>query len=183
MASSEQTSNAKKRSNLVNVGRIGAPHGVNGWVKVQSNTEPQDNLFAYAPLWLKTRHGVRTVKLLDFQPHGKAWIAHFDQVNDRDQAAELTNVTIAIERQQMAQLDEGDYYWEQLIGLRVMADTGDLGEVVNLLETGANDVLVVKGDDNSVDRRERLIPFVTDQFITSIDLAAGQMQVDWDPEF
>ena len=84
----------------------------------------------------------------------------------------------------MPQLEQGDYYWRDLIGLRVRTTEGvDLGKVTSLMETGANDVLVVRGDNHSLDRQERLIPWVPDEFVTEVNSADGFMVVDWDPEF
>jgi 16S rRNA processing protein RimM len=99
--------------------------------------------------------------------------------DDRDAAAALMDTTVAIKREQLPQAQAGEYYWTDLQGLRVINLEGvELGTVSHLLETGANDVLVVKKG-----REERLIPFVQGQFVTRIDLEAGEMSVDWDPEF
>ena len=87
----------------------------------------------------------------------------------------------------MPALDEGEYYWDQLQGLAVYTQfNGErqrLGVVSKLFETGANDVLVVLGDAQSIDQRERLVPYVPGQFVLSVDLQAGEILVDWDPEF
>jgi 16S rRNA processing protein RimM len=71
-----------------------------------------------------------------------------------------------------------EFYWADLIGLRVITVGGvDLGRIAQLFETGANDVIVVQGD------RERLIPYIWQQVVRDVDLAAGEMRVDWDPDF
>lgn len=174
-------------SNLVDVGRISAVFGVKGWVKVQSFTEPAENLFDYAPWWLKTAHGVKTVEIDEAKPHGKGFVAHLKGVDDRDLAASYAGLTIAVERNLLPELEAGEFYWHQLQGLSVISrfESGEyrLGRVARLLETGANDVLVVAADADSVDERERLIPYVPEQYVVDIDLAAGTMIVDWDPEF
>jgi 16S rRNA processing protein RimM len=175
------------KSNLVNVGRITAVFGIKGWVKVHSYTEPQENLFEYHPWFLKTAHGVKQVEIDDARPHGDAFVAHIVGVDDRNLAMEYTAVDIAIERDQLADLDEGEYYWDQLQGLSVYTQfNGErqrLGVVSKLFETGANDVLVVQGDSQSIDQRERLVPYVPGQFVLSVDLESGEILVDWDPEF
>lgn len=177
----------KKSSNLITVGRISAVFGVKGWVKVHSDTQPRENIFQYSPWWLKTKHGVKTFECDDFRPHGNGLIAHLKGIDDREQAELLARVEIAIDKTQLPSLDGDEYYWSQLVGLRVTSTFAeqavDLGTVVKLIETGANDVLVVQGDEQSLDRRERLLPYVPEQFIVGIDLTAGVITVDWDPEF
>ncbi len=175
------------RSKLVDVGRITTVFGVKGWVKVHSDTQPLENIFSYNPLWLKTKHGVKAMEVDEFRLHGKGLVAHIKGLDDRDEAQALSRVTIAIERDQMPELDAGDYYWHQLEGLTVVTEfdgrSDVLGQVTKLMETGANDVLVVKGDANSIDQSERLIPYVPEQFVKGIDLEAGLIVVDWDPDF
>lgn len=176
-----------KTSSLVNVGRITAVFGIKGWVKVHSYTEPQDNLFSYHPWWLKTKHGVIKVEIDEARPHGDAYVAHIKGVDDRDLAATYTAIDIAVERDLLPELDEGEFYWDQLEGLvvntRFEGNTQRLGVITKIMETGANDVLVVQGDAQSIDQRERLIPYVPEQFVLSVDLSAGEMLVDWDPAF
>ncbi len=176
-----------EKSSLVNVGRLTAVYGIKGWLKVHSYTEPAENLFDYQPWLLKTAHGIKQVEIDEVRPHGDAFVVHLVGVDDRDQAAAFTAVDIAVNRDQLPELDEGEYYWSQLEGLRVITEyqgiEKDLGKVVKLFETGANDVLVVQGDEGSVDQRERLIPYVPDQFVLSIDLDKREIKVDWDPEF
>ncbi len=174
-------------SNLVNVGRITAVFGIKGWVKVHSYTDPQENLFDYHPWLLKTAHGVKQVEIDEAKPHGDAFVAHIVGVDDRDIAATFTSVDIAIEKDLLPDLEEGEYYWRQLEGLAVYTDySGErqrLGVVSKLFETGANDVLVVVGDATSIDQKERLVPYVPGQFVTLVDLSAGEILVNWDPDF
>ena len=174
-------------STLIDVGRITAVFGVKGWVKVHSATEPADNIFSYNPWRLKTRHGVRTVEIDASKAHGTGFVVHIKGVDDRTQAEAYVRASIAVDKSQLAPLEDGDYYWHQLQGLRVVTEVEGhsvcLGCVNHLLETGANDVLVVQGGADSHDDRERLIPFVPGQFVQSVDLQAGIIRVDWDPEF
>ncbi|HEB76976.1 MAG TPA: 16S rRNA processing protein RimM, partial [Methylothermaceae bacterium] len=101
-------------------------------------------------------------------------------IDTRDQAEALKGAQISIAREQLPDLPPGEYYWTDLIGLRVIDTEGrDLGQVANLLETGANDVLIVRG----AGRREILIPWIRDRVIRKVDLAAGRIEVDWDPDY
>lgn len=175
------------RSNLIDVGRITSVFGIKGWVKIHSDTEPPENIASYSPWWLKTKHGVKAVEVDEFQPHGKGFIAHLKGVDDRTQAEAYAKVTISVERDQLPALADDEYYWHQLEGLAVYSifEGGEilLGQVSHLLETGANDVLVIKPGADCVDDRERLVPYVPGQFVARIDLDAGKMWVDWDPAF
>ncbi|EGG93654.1 16S rRNA processing protein RimM [gamma proteobacterium IMCC1989] len=174
-------------SDLLNVGRITSVFGIKGWVKVHSQTEPPENIFNYQPWYLKTAHGVKPIELADWRAHGKGFVAQIVGIDDRNAAELLCPVDIAIEKDKLSALDDGEFYWHQLEGLRVISrfsnQSYDFGIVKKILPTGANDVLVVVGDEQSIDQSERLIPYVPDQFVSDIDLANGVMTVDWDPEF
>jgi 16S rRNA processing protein RimM len=178
---------ADKSLDLVVVGRITAVYGIKGWVKVHSYTEVAEDVFTYQPWYVKTAHGVKRVDIDEARPHGKSFAAHIKGVDDRTLAEQYAGSDVAVERALLPELDTGEYYWSQLENLVVMSvydgQSLRLGRVSKLLETGANDVLVVVPDEQSIDQRERLIPYVPEQFILAIDLAAGEMRVDWDPEF
>ena len=177
----------QKSTGLVDVGRIGSAYGVKGWVKVRSDTQPADNVFSYSPWYLKTRHGVKAVEVESYRAHGQGFVAQIKGVDDRDQAESLNRVLIAVDKAQLPELSEGEFYWHQLQGLKVFTDFGPeevyLGVVSGLIETGANDVLVVKGNADSLDEQERLIPYVPGQYVMQVDVVDGRMTVDWDPEF
>lgn len=156
------------------LGRVVGLYGVRGWVKVFSETSPIEGIFRYSP-WLVD--GVeRTV--VEQRRHGKGLIARLQGCEDRDAARELLGKTVAIPRDQLPPPSSDEFYWVDLQGLAVeTADGQTLGTVSHLIETGANDVLVIQGD------RERLVPFVWDQFVLEVDFASRRIRVDWDPDF
>jgi 16S rRNA processing protein RimM len=161
------------------VGHISGVFGIKGWVKVYSFTDPRENILTYSP-WLLCKGSERkTVRVLNGQSQNGTIVAHLDGIDDRDSAAELGGWEILIDEKLLPEPEEDEYYWRDLIGLAVVnLENIHLGTVDYLLETGANDVLVVKDDD-----KERLIPFVQGQFVKSIDLHTRLITVDWDAEF
>ncbi len=143
-----------------------------------SYTEPRANILSYRQ-WLLTKGDqIQSIKLVDGQIQGKGVIAQIDGITDRDQAFSLLGRDVYVSHEQLPAPEEGEYYWSDLIGLDVQNMEGfQLGKVATLFETGANDVLLVKGE------RERAIPFLQGQTVKSIDLTAGKMIVDWDADF
>lgn len=160
-------------------GKVSGVFGVKGWVKVFSFTEPRENILRYSP-WLLKKHGqTREIRVLEGQRHGNTVVAGLEGITDRDAAMALMGAEILISRRQLPAAAAGEYYWNDLIGLQVITTAGvSLGKVDHLLETGANDVLVVMDGET-----ERLIPFLQQQTVLNIDLDAGLMTVDWDPDF
>jgi 16S rRNA processing protein RimM len=165
-------------ANPVVVGRIAALYGVRGWVKVFSHTDPRDNILRYQP-WLVNINGAwQTLQHVEGRIHQQGIVARLDGYEDRDAATALLGCDIAVRPGQLAALAPGEYYWSELIGLKVITTEGvELGVVEKLLETGSNDVLVVQGE------RERLLPYLPGSVVMEVDKTAGVMRVDWDPEF
>jgi 16S rRNA processing protein RimM len=160
------------------LGEVSGVYGVRGWLRVRSHTDPVEQILRYGP-WQLERSGHRSTHRLEGgRLHGRGVLAKFAGIDDRDQARELVGARISVARAELPELEPGDYYWNDLIGLRVVTRRGDdLGRVTGLMATGANDVLVVEGDS------ERLIPFIDEDVVLAVDLDAGRIQVDWDPEF
>ncbi|WP_110968197.1 ribosome maturation factor RimM [Pseudomonas huaxiensis] len=173
----------KNADDLIVVGKIFSVHGVRGEVKVYSFTDPIENLLEF-PNWTLRREGVvKQVELVSGRSTQKDLVAKLKGLDDRDEARLLSGYEICISRSLLPNLTDGDYYWYQLVGLSVINQDGHLfGKVDHLLETGANDVMVVKPCAGSLDDRERLLPY-TEQCVLAIDLAAGEMRVEWDADF
>ena len=164
------------RKQYVALGYISAVHGVKGWVKVFSFTRPMEAILGYEP-WLLGEEK-RPVEIVDGRKQGKGLVALLPGCDDRDQAARLVGQQVFVARDQLPPTEKGEYYWSDLEGLEVRTTDGVvLGRVAKLMETGANDVLVIRGDG------EHLVPFVQGQYVKRVDLEAGVIEVDWDPDF
>tara|TARA_B100000929_G_scaffold236303_1_gene192977 strand:- start:455 stop:829 length:375 start_codon:yes stop_codon:yes gene_type:complete len=115
---------------------------------------------------------------------GKGLVVQLKGVGDRTAAEALAQADILMPKEALPELSDDEYYWHELEGLTVFTRSGErLGQVSYLFETGANDVMVVRGDNDAIDKRERLLPFLPDDVIVEISLEDGRMVVDWDPEF
>lgn len=163
---------------IISLGKISGIFGVNGRVKVFSYTDPRENILQYSP-WILQRNGQqKEINVIGGNRQGKTLVAQLQGIESREAAQLLNGWEIVINASQLPEPGADEYYWVDLVGLQVETKDGEqLGVVDYLLETGANDVLVVKSD------RERLIPFIQGQTVLNIDLAAGRMVVEWDPEF
>ena len=159
------------------LGRIVGPFGTRGWVKVRSSTEPPESILRYAP-WHIGRDGCWfRVGVAEGRLQGRGVIARLDGCHGRDEANGYRGCEIAVERSRLPEAEHGEYYWTDLVGLRAVTGDGvDLGEVERMMETGANDVMVVRGGI------ERLIPFLPGTVVRSVDIERGVVLVDWHPD-
>lgn len=148
-----------------------------GWVKVYSHTRPREAILNYTPWLMEFADGPRELALAQGRRHGDGVIARLTGYTDREQAATLVGIDVSVRMSQLPAPGANEYYWAQLENLRVIDRAGtELGRVSHLFETGANDVMVVRGE------RERLIPFAA-SVVQRVDLTAGVIQVDWeDPD-
>lgn len=159
------------------LGHIAGPHGTRGWVRIRSSTEPPENILRYAP-WQVGRDGQGApIGVAESRVQGHGVIVRLDGCNDRDEASGYRGCEISVERSRLPAAEEGDFYWTDLIGSHVATTDGvHLGEVARMMETGANDVMVVRGSF------ERLIPFVLGTVVKSVDVARRSVVVDWHPD-
>jgi 16S rRNA processing protein RimM len=166
-----------KSSEPVLLGRISGVFGVDGWVKLFSYTEPREAILGYRHCLLQRDGTWSEVRWRTGRRQGKTVVASLDGIDDRDAAESLIGADIGIWRENLPATKDTEYYWADLEGLAVVnKDGSDLGVVAYLMATGANDVLVVQGN------QEILIPFVTGRYVTDVDLAAGVIRVDWEWE-
>jgi len=166
--------NPSPPDDLVIMGRVAAPYAVRGWVKVQPFTELLDNLLDY-PVWRLGKAGEwREYEVLEAKVHGQFLLVQLDGVNDRSASEALQGHDIAVVRSELPPAEEGEYYWDDLVGLEVVNLAGEsLGKVAELLESGAHDIMkVVAGE------QQRLIPF-TAPIVREVETEAGRIVVDW----
>jgi tRNA (guanine37-N1)-methyltransferase len=144
---------------------------------VFSHTSPLTNILKYPRWYLQIDGDWVEYRLETGKTHGKGIIAKLAGIDDRDIAASLINMDVAIPRDQLPALRDKEFYWTDLEGILVRTVEGvELGRLDHLFETGANDVMVLEGE------RQRLLPYI-DQVVKDVDLNAGIMLVEWDPEF
>ena len=167
------------------LGKIGAVYGVKGWLKVHSFTDETDAILDYFPWSLKLGNKTQLVEITDWRKHNKGLIVKVAGLDDRDRAQALVGSEILVNETVLPKLPEGEFYWRDLIGMNVVTTKGyDLGSVSEMMETGANDILVVKANPNDgFSKKERLIPYLFEQVIISVDANTKQICVDWDPGF
>jgi len=188
----------KAPDELITVGKIVGAFGVKGWLKLKSFTQPEENIIDYLPWHMDSNSvlaGERAsrknlnenieVECDAYNHRPQGLVIHLKGVDDRNSAEAMIGAEIKVARSALPALEENEFYWSQLIGLQVTSLYAgrevDFGEVVGMLETGANDVMLVR-EKNSVGK-ERLIPYLPEQFVESIDLESGQIVVKWDPDF
>lgn len=166
------------------MGKITSVYGVKGWVKVFSYTQPKENICRYKSWTIQRGKDVRVVSVVSCKAHGNGLVAKLQGCDDREQAKSFSDFLIKVPKDSLPELEDGDFYWHQLEGMFVRTqDDALLGRVSHLMETGSNDVLVIKPCDGSMDGKERLVPYLLDQVVRSVDLDKQVIVVDWDPEF
>ena len=157
------------------VGKLGASYGIRGWLRMQSYTQEPDAIFEYLP-WTLGRAKV-DVEPVEWRRAGMQFAVKLTGVDSPEAARDWTGLEISVSASQLPALANGEYYWSQLQGMQVMNTSGvDLGSVQSLIETGANDVMVVVGE------RERLIPYV-DSVVHTVNMPDRTIVVDWDPDY
>jgi 16S rRNA processing protein RimM len=159
------------------MGRVSGPFGIKGWVKLQPFTEAPENLLTYPTWWVGAEGRWLESRVEEAHVQGGSVVAKMAGCEDRDAAALYRGKDVAIPRDAFPQPAANEFYWADLVGLKVVNEQGEhLGEVRELLETGSNDVLVVEGE------RERLVPF-TEAVVKQVDIVGGVIRVEWGSDF
>tara|TARA_B100000508_G_C11429554_1_gene262641 strand:- start:105 stop:605 length:501 start_codon:yes stop_codon:yes gene_type:complete len=161
----------------ITIAKLGRPYGLKGWMFVQSFANPPEQLFQYSPLYLQKKQDWQELHITEHNTQGQKLLIHIEGCDSPEDAKTYTNQLIAIDRSQLSELEEGEHYWSDLEGLRVINQAGTaLGYVDHLINTGSNDIFVVKGE------REHLIPNIK-TYVLSIDLKEKVITVDWEEDF
>lgn len=162
---------------MIVLGRVVAPYGVHGWLKVKPFGDDPDAWRTMPQWWLAAEaesDSWRTYGVEGFRPHGAAWVAKLAGIDDRTKAEQIDGWFVGVPREALPRTGQDEYYWTDLVGLVVMNEQGEsLGKVGSLIETGAHQVLVVQDGET-----ERLLPFVG-EIVKGVDVAGGCIRVAW----
>ena len=167
------------------MGKLGSTYGIRGWLKVFSYTDNAESIFDYSPWYLNQKGKWVEYKVESWKRHGQGYVCKLAGLDVREDAQLMTNFEIAIDPASLPELSEDEFYWRELFGMQVFTTKGyNLGEVTDLLETGSNDVLVIKANlKDAFGQKERLVPYLEEQVIKKVDREARRIEVDWDPGF
>jgi 16S rRNA processing protein RimM len=162
---------------VVVLGRVGAPFGVQGWVKVTSHTDPPSGIASYAR-WTLVRNGqVRTVEVLESKRAGQSIAVRLAGIDSIEAAQALNGAEVQVDRSELPPTAPGEYYLHDLVGLEAVNREGvPLGQVDSFLELPAHPVAVLREG-----KRERLVPMVRERLV-AVDLAARRVTFDWHPD-
>ena len=158
------------------IGRVSSPHGIKGWLKILSYTDPIENIFSYKSIFLKKRNNYLPFEIEDYSISGKIIRMKLKGVDDRNHSEEIADCEILINRNHLPEISSDSYYWADLIGFQVIRkDSENIGVLDSFLETGSNDVMVVVGKNNN----RNLIPFINRDVIKTVDMKGKFIIVDW----
>ena len=133
----------------INIGKVIGLHGVKGWLKILSFSSPPENIFNYKSLIISNKYINQIFHIEDSRKQGKKILIKLDNIDDRTSAESLKESDIYIQRSDLPQLSEDTYYWEDLLGFNVFNQNNiKIGNVDSFIETGSNDVLIVKTTKN-----------------------------------
>lgn len=165
----------------IQVGHIQGVFGIKGWLKVFSHCRPKEQILDYINWQLRSSSGIAEYQLQQGKLHSNGIVIKFKDINDRNQAELFKGSEIWVAKSELSDLNDDEFYWFQLEGLHVENIEGEvLGKVVRMMETGANDVMVVK---DAAAKEEILIPYVREQVIKQVNLETKTITVDWQIDY
>lgn len=171
-------------TNSIEIGKFGAVHGIKGWIRIHSYTDDAESIFEYKPLFMEFKGQRQEVNITEWKRQNKNFVAKIVGYDVREDVQALVGVSLFVDEALLPNLED-DFYWRDLIGCQVNTDKGyHLGKVVDMMETGSKDVLVVKANSNDAfGQKERLIPFIKQQVILNVDITTKTIEVNWEPDF
>ncbi|TXD96176.1 ribosome maturation factor RimM [Psychrobacter frigidicola] len=170
-------------SALMKIGQLKKPYGIKGWLWVFSDTDEHAAIFDIQPWWMKTATGIRPLTVKAWREQGTGLVAQFEQVPDRNVAETMNGVTIWVAQNILSETAEDEYYWSDLVGMRVMNEQNEyLGDITEMFETGAHDLMRVAANSNSLDAEERLIPWHK-QTVIEVDVANKTVIAAWPSDY
>ena len=172
------------QNNLVKVGELKKPYGIQGWLWLFSYTEDREAIFAMQPWVIQTALGQKTLTVKNWRAQGKGYVVQLNEVPDRNAAETMFGVQLWADKGNLSDLAEDEYYWADLVGLTVISEPDNvvLGRVKELFETGAHAIMVVEPTSDSVDSEERLIPWHK-QTVVDVDKKKKTLWVDWGVDY
>lgn len=177
-------SSLDNNAEMVVLGQFGKVHGLKGWLKLNSFTSPLENILDYPQFVAVIDRNQKTLEIDQFRRQPRGLLVHVDGYDDPESARQLTGVELSVAASTMPGLGDGEFYWHQLLGMKVVNQQSELfGQVEKLMETGANDVLVITPTEDSLDDRERLIPYLLDTVVTGVDLDSKTITVNWQADY
>ena len=178
------TTNTAAADKRVVLGKFGKVHGIKGWLRLNSFTVPPANILDYAELHTELSGELRLLRIDASREQQKGLLVHIEGFDTPEDARLITGCEVWVQSADMPELEAGSFYWHQLQGLQVVNLQGQIyGSVQRLMETGANDVLVVRPTAESCDDRERLIPYLPDRVVKEVSVEEQRIVVDWEADY
>ncbi len=170
-------------SSLMKIGQLKKPYGIKGWLWVFSDTDDREAIFDMQPWWMKTATGMRPLTVKAWRQQGAGIVAQFEQVPDRNVAETMNGVAIWVKKDALPEPDEDEFYWSDLVGLQVINEQDEyLGDIAEMFETGAHDIMRVASTSDSLDDEERLIPW-HEQTVVRVDMTHKTVYVAWPSDY
>lgn len=156
------------------MGRLSAPYGIKGWIRLQSYASSPTSLSNHSIWWANVNSHWVALELSSVRAHQNDLVAKFIGFDDRDQIAKLKGAEFGVERHLLPALEHGEHYWHELVGFAVINTSGEsLGVIDHLFDSGAQPVVVAVDAE-----RERLIPWI-DHIVKRVDPDSRILTVDW----
>lgn len=170
-------------NSLMKIGQLKKPYGIKGWLWVFSDTDDRTAIFAMQPWYMKTATGMKPLTVKAWREQGTGIVAQFEQVPDRNVAETMNGVTLWVEQDVLPETSEDEYYWSDLIGVQVFNEQDEyLGDIAEMFETGAHDIMRVAATSDSLDGDERLIPWHK-QTVLTVDMTAKRVIAAWPSDY